>query len=553
MSKSILFILLSIGFFGGFVGFASRGFASGQDLPAIKGEKAVATVNGEPITLSEFNEGLAMLSQGAGGGPKIEEGKKLDLLRRLINTRLMIQEARRMGFDELKELRERVDVFAKVTLREKLLERQIRNIKPDTKEVEKAYRESIKEFKIKSIVFEREDDAKQMESLLKDGKDFDKVLEKFLSENKGKGGREGVFLKNKALLPEVAEAVSKMSIGSISPVTRIKSGYVIFKLEDIRFPDDPEIKKKVELDLRTEKQQEALPKYYEDLKRKYAKVNEGLLKSLDFESKEPGFEKLMKDKRVVAEIKGEKPITVGELTDYMRRQLYHGVELAVESKRLNNRKTKLLDEMIQKRTLTKEALRLGLDKKEEYKNQVKEYENSLIFDAFIQKAVAPDIKLKEEEIRAYYDQHIKDYTHPEMMKISSLVFANRGDAEKAITNLRKGADFQWVKENGKNQVSRNTAGILNFDGRLVTTKDLPEGVRKTVSGGKTGDFKLYESPDHYFYVLYIQEVVPSRPQPYDETKGDITRKIYNEKLRKAVEEYAAKLRAVSDVKIYLKS
>jgi len=439
-----------------------------------------------------------------------------------------------------------------VTLREKLLERHIRNIKPDPKEVEKAYRESIKEFKIKSIDFEKEEDAKQMEGMLKDGKDFDQVLGKFLSENKGKGSKEGVFLKDKTLLPEIAEAASKMSIGSISPVVRIKSGYVVFKIEDIRFPENPEIRKKVELDLRTKKQEEALPKYYENLKRKYAKVNEGLLKSLDFESKEPGFDKLMKDKRVVAEIKGEKPITVGELSDYMRKQLYHGVEMAVESKRLNNKKAKVLDEMIQKRTLTKEALLLGLDKKEEYKNQVKEYENSIIFDAFIQKAVAPDVKLKEEEIRAHYDQHINDYTHPEMMKLSSLVFANRGDAEKAIASLRGGTNFQWVKENEKNQGSRNTAGILNFDGRLLTTKDLPEEAQKAVSGGKNGDFKLYESPDHYFYVLYIQDVVPSRPQPYDEIKGDIARKIYDEKLTKAVEEYAGKLRAVSDVKIYLK-
>lgn len=519
------------------------GIGLGQDLPVIKGKKAVAVVNGEPITLSEFNQAVA----------GVKGDKRLDLLQRLINSRLMIQEAKRMGIDQLKELKQRVDVFAKVTLREKLLERRIKNIKADGKEVEKDYRESIKELKIRSIVFDKEEDARQMEGLLKDGKDFDGVLGKFLSEKKGKGNQEGVFLKVKALLPEVAEAASKMNIGSVSPVIRIKSGYVIFKIEDVRFPEDPEIRKKVELDLRTRKQQEALPKYYEELKRKYAKVNEGLLKSLDFESKEPGFDKLMKDKRVVAEIKGEKPITAGELTDYMRRKLYHGVELAVESKRLNNIKAKELDEMIQKRTLTKEALLLGLDKKEEYKNQVKEYENSIIFDTFIQKAVAPDIKLKEEEIRVYYDQHIKDYTDPEMMKISSLVFANRGDAERAIASLRGGTDFQWVKENEKNQVSRNTAGVLNFNGTLLATKDLPEEARKAVSGPKKGDFRFYESPDHYFYVLYIQEVVPSRPQPYDETKGDIARKMYDEKLTKAVEEYAAKLRAVSDVKIYLKN
>jgi hypothetical protein len=236
----------------------------------------------------------------------------------------------------------------------------------------------------------------------------------------------------------------------------------------------------------------------------------------------------------------------------MRQQLYHGVERAVESKRLNTEKAKKLNEMLQKKIFRKEALRLGIDKTEGYKSKVEEYENSLIFGVFVQKAVAPDIKLEEEELRTYYDAHSKDYTYPEMMKISSLIFGKREDAEKAITSLRNGANFQWVKENAENQVSRNTMGILNFDGRLVQIKDLPEDVRKAVSGAKTGDLRLYESPGNHFYVLYIQETVPSRPQPYSDVKGHIARKIYDEKLTKAAEEYADKLRAVSDVKIYLK-
>jgi hypothetical protein len=140
-----------------------------------------------------------------------------------------------------------------------------------------------------------------------------------------------------------------------------------------------------------------------------------------------------------------------------------------------------------------------------------------------------------------------------MMKIVSLVFGKRDDSERAAVNLRKGADFQWMKENAEGQVDQNTKGILNFDGRLVTTRDLPEGVQKALTGAQTGDFRLYESPENHYYVLYIQEVIPSKPQPYTEVREKIAKKIYNEKLTKAVEEYAGKLRAVSDVKIYLKN
>ncbi|OGP95341.1 MAG: hypothetical protein A2157_10215 [Deltaproteobacteria bacterium RBG_16_47_11] len=547
-NDKILRIILAISFFIG-----TTELASAQNLPTLKGKKVVAVVNEEPITLDEFNRELGILHQGRVGEKKVGEEKTLELLNRLIIGRLIVQEARRMGLDELKELKERVDVFSTVTLRDELIERQVKNIKPDEKEVERLYRESIKEWKIKSILFEKEEDAKAMEDVLKGGKDFDEILKRFLADKKGKGSQEGNYLKDKELLPEIAAAVSKMKIGSTSSVIRIKSGFTIFKLEGIRFPEDPEAKTRARAEALRQKQKEALAKYEKALKTKYVKVNDPIFKSLDFESKEPGFEKLMKDKRVLAEIKGEKPITVGEMTGYMRQQLYHGVERAVEAKRLNKRKSQVLDEILHKRILRKEALRLGIDKTESYKNNVKEYENSLIFGAFVQKAVAPDVKLKEEELKANYEEHIKDYTYPEMMKIVSLVFGKRDDAERAVVNLRKGADFQWIKENAEGQVDQNTKGVLIFDGRLLTVKDLPEGVSKAVTGAKTGDFRLYESPENHYYIFCVQEVIPSKPQPYAEVKEKIAKKIYNEKLTKTVEEYAGKLKALSDVKIYLKN
>ena len=543
-------ILVAIFSLIGFIGTAGSG--SDKDLPIMKGKKTVATVNNEPITVDEFNQVIATLPREMGGDQKAEKEKTSGLLKRLINTRLIIQEARRMGLDELKELKERVDVFARQTLRDELIDRHVRDIKPDEKEVEKTYRESVKEFKIKSILLEKEEDAKQMEGFLKAGRNFDETLKTFLSDKKGKGGEEGGYLKSKELLPEIEEAVSKMTTGAMSPVIRIKSGYVIFKLEDIRFPEDPKLREKVKLDILLQKQKEAYFEYFKTLKRKYAKVNEGLLKGLDFESKEPGFEKLLKDKRNLAEIRGEKPITVGEFLEYMKQQLFHGVERAVEAKRLNKRKEQILDEMLQKRIFRKEALRLGIDKTEEYKNKVKVNENSLLFGGFVAKAVAPDITLKEEELKAYYDQHIKEYTYPEMMKIKSLVFSKREDAEKAIVNLRKGTDFQWLKANAEGQVDKNTKGVLDFEGNLLTTKDLPELVQKAVSGAKSGDFRLLANPENYYYVLSIQEVIPPRPRPYPEAREQVAKKIYNEKITKAVEDYADKLRAVSDVKIYLK-
>jgi parvulin-like peptidyl-prolyl isomerase len=526
-------------------------FASDQELPVMKGKKIVAMANDEPITLDEFNREVSSLK-----GSKSAEGKKdgdSELLRRLINTKLIIQEARKIGLDELDEVKNMVDVFSRVTLRELLAERQLKDVKADPKEVEKIYKESVKEWKIKSVLFEKEDAAKKMEEEIKEGRSFDEVAQKAVSDGTAKGGAESTYMGRKELLPGVAEAVSKMSVGSVSSIIPVGSGFAILKVEDTRYPENPEAKEMAKRQALTLKKRGVLENYNNALIKKYVKLNKKVLDEIDFEAKEPGFQELLEDKRVIAEIQGENPITVGDLTDGVRQQLYHGVERAIESKRLNERKTSVLDEMLYKRVFRKEALRLGIDKTKVYKNRVKEYENSVIFGAFIQKAVRPDIKLKEEELKTYYNDHVKEYTMPEMIKINSLVFAKREFAEKTLEKLRKGTDFQWLMENAEGQVDKsNSKDVLNFEGKFLTANDLPEGVRKSISGAKPGDFRLYESPEGYFYAVAIQDVIPAKPQPYAETREAIAKILYNEKLNKAVEEWAEKLRAVSEVKVYLK-
>jgi parvulin-like peptidyl-prolyl isomerase/acylphosphatase len=539
----VLFILLLVG---------AMGFASEQNLPMVEGKRIVATVNDEPITLEEFNQELASLHAGVTEEKKVGKTKESALLRRLINMRLILQEAKRIGLDELPEVKNMVDVYSKATLRELLIERHLKDAKPDEKDVERLYKELTKEWKIKSVVFEKEDAAKKMEEEIKASRDFDELAKRVVADGTAKGGEEGKYVKGKDLLPQIAQTVSKMEVGSISPIIQVGTGFVILRVEDIRFPEDPEAKKlavKQALYLQKEKLFEG---YNDALMKKYVKVHKEILDGLDYESKEPGFEKLLEDKRVVAEIEGERPITVAELTEALSQQFFHGIERAIESKRLNEKKMPVLEEMLYKRILRKEALRLGIDKTDAYKIKVKEYENSVIFGAFVQKAIVPDVKVTEEESKAYYSKHIGEYTSPEMMKIRSLAFVKRNDAERAIEKLRNGTELQWLVENAEGQVDKNTPDLLTFDGKSLTVRDLPEGVRKVLSGAKPGDFRLYASPEGYFYILSIEDVVPARPQSFEEAKKAVANKVFSETFNKAVEAWADKLRAASNVKVYLK-
>jgi hypothetical protein len=544
--KSIVIFLLVI---------SSHGLASEKKLPVIDGKATVATVNDAPITLEEFNRAIAASHATRPGKKKAGRIDYSSILDRMINTRLIVVEARNMGLDELPEIRTMVDNYAKESLIEFLLEEYVKDIKADEDEVEKVYKEIVKEWKITSVKFEKEDAVKKFEAEMKAGRNFDEEVKKAVEEGVAKSAIEGEHVRNKDLTLPVAQLVSKMEVGSISPIVSVgKKGFVIFRLEGMRVPEeeDPEARERAAREALNQKRIQAARDYYQDLRKKYVTLNEKLLDSLDYESPEPGFEKLLEDDRVIAEIRGEKAVTVGELSKALKQKFYHGVQRSIESKRINKRKTGVLEDMLQRRVLLKEALKQGVDQTDAYKNRVEEYENSVIFGAFIKRVVTPDIRLDEKELKRYYKEHSDEFTYPQMLRIKSLVFGKRSDAVEAIDALTKGTDFGWLSSRAGGQVDKNKEGLFKFEGKLLTLTSLPEDVSKAVSGAKPGDFRLYVSPEGYFYVLYIYHVIPARPQPFEGVKKEIAEEVFGHKVKKAVEIYADKLREYYPVEIYAK-
>jgi hypothetical protein len=527
--------------------------ASDQKLPIIGGKEAVASVNDDPISVEELDRAVAASHAARPRGEKAGRIDFSDIMQRLINTRLIVLEARNMGLDELPEIKAALDIYSKQALRELLLEGYVKDITADEDVVEQRYKSMVKEFKIKSLRLKTEDAARQVETQLKAGVSFDDVLQKALDWGIGQADNRADYVKSRDLTLPVAQLAAQMEVGAVSPVLSIgKKGFVVFKLEDIRYPadEDPAAKEIARRQALNQKKVEAARQYYNELKKKYVELDQTLLDQLDYEAEKPGFENLLKDNRVLARIKGEKPITVSELTAAVEAKFYHGVQLAAKNKRINSKKSDILEEMLQKRLLLKEALKQGLDKTDEYRQKVSEHEISLLFDEFIRKAVAPDIKLELKDLKTYYEQNAEQYTAPRLLRIKSLVFDQRSAAVAAIDKLKKGTDFNWLGSNAAGQVDQNAPEILKFDGSLITESSMPEKVQKAVSGAKTGDFRLYESAGGRYYVLYIYQVVPAQLQPFEEVRQEIAKKVFDDKLKKSVELWADKLRAYYPVKIY---
>ena len=516
-----------------------------QDLPVVKGRKVVASVQGDPITLDEFNR------QRPASAPA-DTAADLRLLKRLIDLRLIAQEGRRMELDKLPEIRKMLDAYAPLTLREELVERTVKDIKADPKEVEEIYRGAVQEWKVSAVLFADEESAKSMAAELGTGKAFAGLAATYLAAGKATKVNDAMVLKRDGADPAVARALAGMVAGTTSSVIRTPSGSVIVKLEEVRYPDDPAARATAERIVVTKKRREAVAALDAALRAKYVKIDEQLLKSIDYESQSAGIDALLKDTRVLARIKGEKPVTVAEMTEQLKFQFFHGAQMAAERKRLNSKKVEILESMLHRRVFRKEALRLKLDRTDSYRDKLKEYEESVLFDAVVRKAVVPDIRLTEDDVKAYYEAHRTEYTTPEMIRMRSLVFADKATAEATRDLLRTGADFQWVAGRAEGQLDKNTKGVMTFDNRPIMTSELPEGLQKAIAGAKGGDVTLYLAPENHVYVLAVESLIAAQPEAYENLRGKLKDKVVNIKVETAVEEYAAKLRSLSDVKVYLR-
>lgn len=512
----------------------------------------VALVNDEPIRFEELKN--ALLFSHADGMEESGKAPKVDFrvfLDRLITIRLFVQEARNIGIDELPEISSTLENFSGSTLRQLYVARQVKDLKPEQAEIERIYKENITEWKIRSVLFKKKKHAKKMAADVRGGKTFEKAAAQPLQEGTAKGSDQAAWVRAKTLEPAVAETISKMKPGSVSPVIpmgpeKVRS-YSLVKLEETRYAESDAEREKAERQAEGDQRQSVLEKHKKKLYKKHAWINKKLLGRLDYEAKKPGMDKLLKDRRVIARVSG-KPVTVGELTAELKQSFYHGADIAAKSKKINREKKTALEEIIDRRVLKQEALREGIDKTREYQALVGEFEANFLFGAFVSKVLKPEVVVTAEEKKAYYQEHLKEFTPPPSMKLSSLAFAEEKDAKKAFEKLRKRADFRWLKENAEGQLGEESDDIL--DGKVVPVADFSPSMRKALDGAQAGDIRLAESPKGHF-VFVVEEIIQPGPLPFEQVESFIEKKVAAIHLDTIAKQWSDRLRKLSKIKVYL--
>ncbi len=515
----------------------------------------VAIVEDEKITVGDLWDFIKASDKDRDSEVNKEKINYGEILDRLITTKLIVRESINMGLDELPEVKKLIDVYELDTLINELQNEITKDVKADEKQVDIIYREMVKRWRIRSISFQKEEDAKRVEEAIKKGEDFDRACSIARSEGALLSEEEDIVVKPGDLQPRVASVISTMKPGEVSEIIKLEykqaPRYVIVKLEEVQYPDDLRAREEAKQKVLNKKKVEVLTKYNERLSKKYVRIDRRLFQSLNYNVSEDQIEKMAKDKRVIAYI-GRYKITVGDFTNALKKRFFHGMDRAArEGKITLAKRISLLEEMIGRKLFELEAKRRRIDKRDEYIKKVNRYKEFVLFDTFIKKVIVPEIKISEEELKEYYEKHSSEYTLPKMLKLDSIVLNNKDAAVEVFEKIKKGYEFNWLKENTEGQIKKGSKDLLIFPESPVLESELPESLRSILSGGRVGDARLYSSPEGYHYIIYIRDVFPERLQRFEDVADDILNKLVALKAKKAIDEWGETLREQMNVKIYL--
>ena len=354
------------------------------------------------------------------------------------------------------------------------------------------------------------------------------------------------------MVPELAKAADALKQGQVSPPVKLATGWVVLKLEGIRYPEDAKVREQARAQSLAAQQHKAVRKFHESLVKKYATVDEPLLKSLDFEAGgEAGFQALAKDERPLVQIKGEKPITVAELTKEVSTKFFHGIADPIKEKRVNPGKTDAYERLLGARLFAREARERKLDQAPAYLRKVEGYDRVLAFNTFVERVLIPEVKVTEGEVQALYEQRKGEFTTPQMYRLDGLGFATAKAAQAALEKLKGGTDREWIRANAEGRLKPEEQR-LQLQGALLSVNTLPPSLVKVLTGAQPGDDRLYASDDGaQHYVVRVADQVAPSVQPYTEVREKLAREVEGEKVAAAIKGYAARLRKVQKVDVLI--
>ncbi|NKB66506.1 MAG: hypothetical protein GKR89_05555 [Candidatus Latescibacteria bacterium] len=513
----------------------------------------VARVGDKEIGIERLKRALDRLYPDVDERP---EGVERKVLQRLIESELLIIEARTQNLDRDWRVQNAVQQKAQELILEELFRRGILEAAEGVDEAEardyfKRYHIG-EERRLRRILVDSPETVGMVFSQLKGGEDFAVLAQEISHDPRtaGQGGDLGWKSRLGFRSHVLRRQIFGAQVGDLIGPLQEPDGFSVIQVVDIRQVPFDSSAAAVRLAVVEQKQTLTTLKFLEDLAdrgqvREEADNLHLLLRRLS----EAGMEmpELREDEgaRVLLRI-DDMDWTLGHFMNAMRSERDPAEIKSAEDLRLYARRLFALKILLPRR-----AAELGIDQTEYVRQGRERVERAELMERLRALEVEERIDIEEDEVRAYYEANREVYIRPERISILEILVDTRDQAEELLVEIEKGGDLDQLAR----RYSKRSTRVRRAGGRMQLMRPDKYGrVGWEAKDAQVGEVVGPVKSNQGFSIIKVLKKIPAYQQTFAEDKiraeGHLRQELIqeglDELLQRLTERYADRIEVYQD-------
>jgi parvulin-like peptidyl-prolyl isomerase len=466
------------------------------------------------------------------------------LVEKLINERLMVQDATTIGLNEESEYKARVENHRLKSAVDQLLA----DVMPDSvpisdDEIQTSFLRQFRKFHLYLLILKQKTQADSIALALNHGAKLEEVAAKYAQDQYRLGGGDR-GMKYWLELNNVLQAqADSAQIGIPRGPFSYREGYAFLQILKTAPADTAELKTfrpRIKGTMIRQRMEAIHKTFVDSLKVKFAvQVNDSLLNAAVIITDSATFN--LPDSDLVVASFGDSTITLNQL----RHKILHSA-FSRTPEMLNPMKYSVLEEMIQTRIFGKEAIARGYTvSNRQVKWDTEAYSDSLLIVDYLSQTVSPRVQITAAMQDTFYAAH-KDYYHAaDQVKISQMTVVDEDSARRVLERLNAGAEFSWLVK----QCSLDRYKVTAGDRGWMSLNDFPPEVRKVLDTLETGEvIGPYGARDGQI-LLKVTDRKPGEALGLDQVRGAVDESLKQMEFDRSLSEVLVQLKANSKITI----
>jgi parvulin-like peptidyl-prolyl isomerase len=231
----------------------------------------------------------------------------------------------------------------------------------------------------------------------------------------------------------------------------------------------------------------------------------------------------------------------------LRQKIAHGA-MSTPDQPFDTLVNRALNEQIDNATLRRKAFQAGFDKQPSVVKRLSADRDSMLIEVYLRETVVSKIVFNHQEFDQYYKEHQEEFRETDEYILKQALFSRKGLADSVVTQLEDGADFDFVA----NKHVEDQLNLIDKD-QWVSLGSFPQQIQTDMANltiGKTS--KAYPTTDGWL-VFKVKDRRSGKIKTQSDVEPQIRQVMFQKKFDEQLDKVLATLKANSKIVFFNES